>query len=282
MNTVYQDDRASAAKQDKVAQMNGQAGRVKRTGLLEKLLDRFGDKLAARLRTEMQSIARAEADRVIHAINLSDWNRMRNIMGATHALSLRESAEFANTHMPMAKIFWHSRETLRHALSLAPQGGMALEFGVATGGTLRIIAEARRGQGGVYGFDSFEGLPETWRTGVPKGAFATSTLPQVDGAELVKGWFDQTLPDFLEKHPGPVDFLHIDCDLYSSTRTVLDLVGDRLRPGSIVMFDELFNYPTWQQHEIKAWNEFLERTGMKCVYECYTANDEQVAARIVA
>nr|WP_293245091.1 class I SAM-dependent methyltransferase [Panacagrimonas sp.] len=262
--------------------MNGRLRRAMGAGFIGKLFDRHREQLAAQLRKEMADIAKAEADRIIAAIHMSDWNRVRNIMGAAHEQSVIDSATFANQHMPKAQTFWHQRETLRHALSLAPRGGMALEFGVATGGTLSVIAEVRRGQGGVYGFDSFEGLPETWRTGVPKGAFATSALPQVDGAELVKGWFDQTLPAFLATHPGPVDFLHVDCDIYSSTKTIFDLVGSRLRPGSIVLFDEFFNYPSWQEHEYKAWLEFVDRTGIKFVYECYTANDEQVAVRIVA
>lgn len=249
---------------------------------MQKLFDGYRDQFVELLRREMTEIARAEAERVIGVIRGFETDRYRSIMHATHAQSVAESAEFATQHMSNAATFHHPHETLRHALSLAPSGGMTLEFGVFTGSTLRLIAEARRGKGGVYGFDSFEGLPESWRTGFPTGAFALNELPQVEGAELIKGWFDQSLPGFLEAHPGPVDFLHVDCDLYSSSKTVFDLVGPRLRPGSIVMFDEFFNYPSWKQHEYKAWHEFLEQTGFKCTYECYTVNNEQVAARLVA
>lgn len=119
---------------------------------------------------------------------------------------------------------------------------MALEFGVASGNTLRTIARARGGRE-VYGFDSFDGLPEAWLNGMPAGAFARDDLPDVPGAELVVGLFADSLPGFLENHPGHIDFLHVDGDLYSSAKTVLDLCGPRLRAGSIVHFDEFFNFP---------------------------------------
>lgn len=250
--------------------------------LLEGLFTGYKDQFVALLRKEMSQIARAEADRVIEVVRGSDVDRYRSILLASHTLALQESAQFAQQHMPKAATFGHQHDTLRHALSLAPSGGMTLEFGVFTGTTLRIIAEARKGKGPVYGFDSFEGLPENWRSGIPKGTFAVDQLPQVDGAELVVGWYDASLPKFLESHEGVVDFLHVDCDIYSSTKTVFDLVGPRLRPGSIVLFDEFFNYPSWQQHEYKAWTEFLEHSGHRCVYESYTNNNEQVVARIVS
>lgn len=251
-------------------------------GLIQKLFDSYKDQFVALLRREVESIARAEAQRVIDVVRGHDWDRYHSILHEAHALALRDSAQFTLQNMPKARSFPLPHDTLRHALSLAPSGGMTLEFGVYSGTTLRIIAESRKGQGLVYGFDSFEGLPEAWRTDFQKGAFAVDELPKVDGAELVKGWFDQTLPAFLERHPGFVDFLHVDCDLYSSTKTVFDLVGPRLRPGSVVLFDEFFNYPGWQQHEYKAWNEFLEQTGLHCTYEAYTVCSEQVVARIVS
>lgn len=113
---------------------------------------------------------------------------------------------------------------------------MALEFGVYQGRTLEVIAEARK-RSQVFGFDSFQGLPEDWRPNIPAGTFVTGQLPDVAGAELIVGWFNDTLPDFLADHPGPVAFLHLDAALYSSTATVLEQVGFRLRIGSVIVFD---------------------------------------------
>lgn len=94
------------------------------------------------------------------------------------------------------------------------------------------------------------------------------------------GWFDDTLPGFVAEHPGPVSFLHVDGDLYSSTKTIFDLVGPRLRVGSVIIFDEFFNYPGWEKHEFRAWEEFLASSGTEFTYEAYTMNNEQVVARI--
>ena len=51
---------------------------------------------------------------------------------------------------------------------------------------------------------------------------------------LYRGWFEDTLPAFCEQHPGPIAFLHLDADLYSSTRTVFDLLGDGIVPGTVI------------------------------------------------
>ncbi len=168
----------------------------------------------------------------------------RDLIFAGEAEAARTSAAFARRHLAGARQLGQPRATLEHALAVAPEGGMALEFGVHTGGTLGVIARARGGQL-VYGFDSFEGLPEHWRPGFPAGTFALGDLPDVPGAEIVPGWFAEVLPGFLAVHPGPVDVVHLDADLYSSTAAVLHQVGPRLRPGSVIVFDEYFNYPGW-------------------------------------
>jgi hypothetical protein len=181
--------------------------------------------------------------------------------------------------MPETPTFPDKLATLRHAVLQAPTDGMALEFGVYTGTTLRAIVEDFKGPD-VFGFDSFEGLPQNWRTGFPAGAFDVDGVPTVDGAQMVVGWFEDVLPGFLDEHAGPVAFLHVDCDLYSSTVTVLDHIGPRLVPGSVILFDEYFNYPGWQGGEHLAWQEYVARTGTEFTYLGYSIDDEQVAVQI--
>ena len=51
---------------------------------------------------------------------------------------------------------------------------------------------------------------------------------------LYKGWFEQTLPAFLEGQRGRagtelrIAFVHMDCDIYSSTKCVLDCLAPHL------------------------------------------------------
>ncbi|MCD2193323.1 class I SAM-dependent methyltransferase [Actinomycetospora endophytica] len=208
----------------------------------------------------------------MHAREVRD---RRDILAAGERDAVDSSARFVRESMAGARTFGTPAETLDHALSLAPRGGMALEFGVYSGATLARIA-ADRGGCAVYGFDSFEGLPEDWRAGFRAGTFAVDSVPEVEGAELVVGWFSDTLPGFLEAHPGPVDLLHLDADLYSSTATVLDLVGPRLHPGSVLVFDEYLNHPGWQDGEHRAWREHVATHDVEYVYEAFTHDHEQV------
>jgi hypothetical protein len=205
----------------------------------------------------------------------------RNLKLAADRLAVESSAAWILENLPQAPSFPDKLATLRHAVGQAPHDGMALEFGVFTGGTLRAIVEEFKGTD-VFGFDSFEGLPEHWRTGFPAGTFDVDRVPTVEGAQMVVGWFEDTLPSFLAEHPGPIAFLHVDCDLYSSTVTVLEQVGSRLVPGSVILFDEYLNYPGWQHGEHQAWQEYVVRTGTTFDYLGYSRDDEQVAIRVTA
>ncbi len=224
---------------------------------------------------------RAEVDRAVRAVQELEFRARRDVNAVGERDAALASARFAQQHMPTVQTFPHPLETLRYALTMVPKDGMVLEFGVYSGNTLRVITEARDGKE-VYGFDSWQGLPEGWRPNIGAGAFTAPEIPEVEGAELIAGWFDETLPPFLDAHPGPVAMVHVDCDLYSSTKTVLDNVGPRLRPGTVIVFDEYWNYPGWQDHEHKAWQEFVERTGVEFEYVSYTSNDEQVVVRVIS
>jgi hypothetical protein len=97
--------------------------------------------------------------------------------------------------------------------------------------------------------------------------------------KLHRGWFNESLPPFLSANPGSAAFLHIDCDIYSSTVTILDCFKDRIVPGTIIVFDEYFNYPNWKSHEHKAFEEFIAVTGHQFEYVAYSFR--QLSVRII-
>jgi predicted O-methyltransferase YrrM len=237
-------------------------------------LDRTTSELAA-VREQLQMLQSAVEN------GLPAWERRqrRDLLTVTDQLAARSSAEFHLREMPRAKPWFSKVDTLTAAVKAASPEGLYLEFGVHTGGTLRTITELAPA-GSVFGFDSFEGLPEDWRTQYSAGTFAVDQLPDVPGVELVVGWFDQVLPGFLEQHPEDVAFLHLDADLYSSTKTVLEALESRLKVGTVVIFDEYFNFPDWEQHEHRAWTEFVARTGIEFEYLGFTADDEQLSLRL--
>ena len=234
--------------------------------------------LAAR-HDECKAALTLEVNRAIEALHEVEFRSRRDLLVAGEREAAASSERFAREAMPTATTFDHPIATLEHTLSRAPAEGMILEFGVATGRTLTVLAAAR-GNRQVFGFDSFQGLPEDWRPNIPAGTFKTPALPDIPGAELVVGLFEDTLPYVLAGHGGPVAFLHLDADLYSSTVTVLQHVGPRLQPGSVIVFDEYFNYPGWEQHEHRAWQEFVAESAIEFQYIAYTCNNEQVALMI--
>lgn len=197
-------------------------------------------------------------------VRLSDilLDRLQARLLHPHALLLaeaqRDSADYARQHMARALVFRDRDDLLRLAASRAPASGAVLEFGVAGGDSIRLLAACLPGRS-IHGFDSFEGLPEDWPgRHEAKGHYAQSGLPAVPaGVTLHKGWFDATLPPYLAGTGEQVALLHMDADLYSSTRTVLNMLADRLRPGSVIVFDEYFNHVGWRDNEFRAFHEFV-------------------------
>jgi len=155
----------------------------------------------------------------------------------------------------------------------------ALEFGVYTGHSISIIRSYYNGS--VYGFDSFNGLPEFWRDGYSEGHFKTDHIPSIDQVDIVVGLFQDTLEQFLLSLNKEIDFVHFDADLYSSTIFCLNKIKNYLHKETIFLFDEYQNYPDWESHEHKAFMEWLEENpdvSAKRIAE--VRNNEQVAFKV--
>jgi hypothetical protein len=202
-----------------------------------------------------------------------DLDQLANLSAAV------SSSQYLHNRMHGVQRHSSPVELIQFALSKVSIDGLFLEFGVHKGFTLNIISKIVGRK--VYGFDSFEGLPEAWRENFGQGTFALEHLPAVnENAELVVGWFDRTLPTFLDTHQGPVAFVHIDSDLYSSAQTVLMQLRGRIVPGTIILFDEYFNYPGWDMHEHKAFQEFVASTGLQYEYIGVCSKGFSVAVRV--
>ena len=180
------------------------------------------------------------------------------------------------------KLFCGLESTLLdRSLAAAPAEGEVLEFGVYHGLSLRKLA--KRVSTSIHGFDSFEGLPEDWRPGEPKGRYSTGgRIPAVPAnVQLHRGWFEDTLPPFAAK-AGKLRLVHVDCDLYSSTRTVLEGLRQLLQPGTVLLFDEFLGFEGFEQHEFRAWHEFAERHSIDYEYTAVTLMAKQLALRVTA
>lgn len=162
-------------------------------------------------------------------------------------------------------------DNLKFALSQISIQGDVLEFGVYTASTINLISSVLN-QDKVYGFDSFEGLPEEWKISTDsnlnkykKGYFALKELPKVnDNVVLVKGFYDQSVEPWIEEtNLSQVKFLHVDSDLYSSAIFILTTLNKYLVPGTVIVFDEMHpwggkRYDMWADHEYRALKEWVE------------------------
>lgn len=176
--------------------------------------------------------------------------------------------------------------------------GLWLEFGVYRGRSICTFADNNNGEM-IFGFDSFEGLPEFWDPENPQGVYSlggqipagaicgnnddnpgmyskepTKTIrPWPKNVTLIKGLFQDTLDDFLQSNAEiPISFIHLDCDLYSSSKFVLDKVKNRFRDGTILLMDDIVSDIQYSNNQLRSVAEyFLENSTMS--YEAKVCQD---------
>lgn len=166
------------------------------------------------------------------------------------------------------------------ALSFNGIDGDYAEFGSWGGMTFALAYHESRRYGlksNFWAFDSFQGLPAPTTAGDEhphwkKGAMATSLdefhaictsngIPR-DAYSVVPGFYDQTLTSLSpDDAPKNIALAYVDCDLYSSSKTVLQFLMPRLKHGMIVAFDDYF---CWSASQISG-----ER---KAMLECFAEN----------
>jgi predicted O-methyltransferase YrrM len=137
------------------------------------------------------------------------------------------------------------------------------EFGVANGNSAYVLLGVKPADVTLWLFDSWYGLPEEWHVSKDdvrlKGRYSCNgVIPpsflEHDSIEVVKGLFEHTVEKWARGRPA-LGLVHIDCDLYSATHTVLTAIKRLLVPGTLVLFDEYHGYSYAYKHEIKAWLE---------------------------
>jgi len=140
----------------------------------------------------------------------------------------------------------------------------------------------------VFGFDHFEGLQgfvekdgaHDQKTDKVVGGYASSLeniqelvrlhnddnlIAGVERCRLVNGDIRETLPSFLEAHPGlKIALLHLDMDIYDPTKFALEHLYDLVTPGGVVILDEYGLVP-WAG-ETSAVDEFLASRGITVTF----------------
>lgn len=226
------------------------------------------------IKRKIDSVIRKTAKRILDA-------DAKDIVRGRQRLALEETAKFIELNMQDVPHFTDKFSLLEKAISAVSNEGLFCEFGVYNGQSINFIAS--KIDTVIYGFDSFEGLPEDWLPEFRKGRFKVNNLPAVrENVALIKGWFDEVLPEFAEQHAGQCSFIHIDCDLYSATKTIFHHLRNRISTGTVIVFDEFFNFPGWKNWEYKAFAEFVADGDAKFEFLGYCRNGEQVAVKITS
>ena len=168
--------------------------------------------------------------------------------------------------------------------------GDVVEMGVYSGYTINIISQIFPDDN-VYGFDSFVGLPESWKVSnsetIGRELFnVNGSLPRVNSnVTLIEGYFSDTLPVYSDKI-GQIKYLHIDSDLYSSAVETLEAFNSKIVKGTVIVFDEFCNferptgfdeswYDNWKEGEYKAFVEWIEKYD-RIVKPIFRGYNEQV------
>jgi transaldolase len=224
-----------------------------------------------------------------HIVTVPDTvlSRMNRIGDDTYDASVQQVKQFMkdgidgniiiNTFVPPAFIInlnipnlhLHPLKYVFEQLKIEKQENeLWLEFGVFHGNSINYISQFTTDI--VYGFDSFEGLPEDWRENHLKGEFKVNNLPKVNyNVKLIKGWFNDTVEEFININKDKqISFLHLDADLYSSTKYVLDTLKNNIKNGCIIIFDELVNYKGFdgEKGELRAFYEFIQENNVNYEY----------------
>jgi hypothetical protein len=157
--------------------------------------------------------------------------------------------------------------------------GDYVEFGCGWGVTLALAYRESRRHGHrakLWAFDSFQGFPAcrderdqhpVWKEGEMANsldafheACASNGIPK-EAYEVVAGFFEHSLTTLSpDDEPRNIALAYVDCDMYSSTKTVLEFLEPRLKHGMIIAFDDYFCWsPSQISGERRAMLELLTR-----------------------
>jgi len=154
------------------------------------------------------------------------------------------------------------------------QGDLA-EVGVWKGNTACLLAYyAREYERKCFLFDTYEGFDTRDLEGVDesseKGDFNDTTLEIVknvigseslDTCEFLKGYFPESIPDYLDKEKFAV--VSLDCDLYKPMKAGLTWFYPRMQNGAIFLLHD-YSSRVWEGSK-KAIDEFCSETKQQVI-----------------
>jgi hypothetical protein len=231
-------------------------------------------KLAAELLGEIEN-NRLDIAGSLHAA-------LKDLRVAAQFEAARTSSKWLYENADKVTLYGRRPELLDAVLRSVPASGDFLEFGVFTGAVTWFV-RPRFPDRTYHAFDSFLGVPEAMSLAVGRSAFNLGgEVPKLPPNTTVHaGWFKDTIPDWRGNFKSSAAFAYIDCDLYESVQVVLQGLTDRVREGTILVFDDWYNFPNWQQHSLRAFNEWIDATRIKIEPIGFTTKEHSGAFKVV-
>lgn len=198
----------------------------------------------------------------------------QNVHSILWSRAAEQSANYIEDYVDKCMIFPKRKHIWQYALKqLDHKRPISLELGVHKGESINFFSK-QLPKFKFYGLDSFEGLREDWKGhDATQGAFSLGgRLPKVNSnVTLVKGWFDETLPELLRTLSiEQIGFVHVDGDTYEAANEVFN--SFKPLAGTIILFDEYLGYPNWQNGEYRAWQEYCQKEDLQYEYLAFTTS----------
>ena len=177
-------------------------------------------------------------------------------------------------------IFLKQNDLRKYAIQKAleidkDEENLFLEFGVYKGESTNFFSKHLMKK--LYAFESFKGLDEDWLgSHHAAGDFGDIEIPKLNkNVDLIIGYVQDTLPKFiLDNKNSKISFVHMDVDVYLTTKFILKEIKPYLNDKAIICFDEFYNYQGWKLGEFKAFTELFSEDEYS--YKCFAVEGERV------
>lgn len=214
----------------------------------------------------------------------------RQISRLTRSLMYtRLYGKYKDYTMASGKFFWRNLLIVNEKRYVS---GCVIECGVWRGGMSAGIADVLGPSRDYFLFDSFEGLPpvtasdgevaKAWQQDINSPTYYDNCAAPIEFAEramkrssatnytLVKGWFENTVRNFVP--PSPIAILRLDGDWYESTLVVLEALYKYMAPNGIIIVDDYYAWDGCSRavHDFLSKSQSISRLTQKygiCVIE---------------
>jgi len=202
---------------------------------------------------DMRNLWRCSTDPYFRPIMTGEWmssDMLKKALSSINDIDYEKWCLSQNEHLRTKAIDQQVLYTVlaEYQTHIFQHQGICAEFGVFQGHSLQKSAQMLP-KCQWFGFDSFEGFEQAWGMNndqyiLGKDAFSLGgKMPDIrlENITLVKGYFSQSLPLFMEKlaYDDHFSFVHIDCDTFDAVTSIFDHIGERLVPGTILVMDDL-------------------------------------------